>query len=297
MHGSTSSEPGSAGPERDLTGRVFLVTGTSAGIGKATAVELARRGATLVMANRSEQKTRPLVEALRRDFDNPRVDFLELDLADLASVRRAAQAFLARSEPLHVLVNNAGVGGQRGVTADGFEVHFGTNHLGHFLLTELLLERLLASAPARVVTVASQAHRQARGIDFDSLRAPTRSFTGTPEYAVSKLANILFSAELGRRVEGSGVTTYSLHPGVIASDIWRRMPAPLRGFVKLFMKSIEEGARTTLHCATAPECAADSGLYYIDCAPAAPSRVARDPELAAELWRRSAEWCGVGSGP
>jgi retinol dehydrogenase-12 len=290
---SSESTIGPPSAPRDLEDYVVVVTGASAGIGKATAAALARRGARLLLANRSEAKSRPLVESLRRDFDNPHVDFVPLDLADLSSVRRAAQRILARREPLHVLVNNAGLGGQRGVTADGFELHFGVNHLGHFLLTELLRERLIASAPARVVTVASRAHRGAHGIDWAAVQGPTRTFTGGREYRVSKLANVLFSAELAQRLQGSGVTTYSLHPGVVASDIWRRVPAPIRGAMKLFMISIEEGAKTTLHCATAPELAAKTGLYYEDCEPRTPSPAAQDGALAAELWRRSVGWCGL----
>lgn len=288
--------PHAAAPPRapqDLEGRVVLITGTTAGIGRATAVALARRGARLLLANRSEAKTGPLLEALRRDCGRSRVDYVHLDLADLASVRRCADAVLSRGEPLHVLVNNAGVGGQRGVTADGFELQFGINHLGHFLLTSLLRDRLAASAPSRIVTVASRAHRGAAGIDWERVRGPTRSFSGGPEYSTSKLANVLFSAELARRLAGTGVTTYSLHPGVVATDIWRRVPAALRGAIKLFMISPEEGARTTLYCAVAAEPAGESGLYYDRCAPSAPSAAARDPDLAAELWRRSAEWCDV----
>jgi NAD(P)-dependent dehydrogenase (short-subunit alcohol dehydrogenase family) len=164
--------------------------------------------------------------------------------------------------------------------------------MGHFLLTALLLERLKASAPARVVTVASRAHRRASGIDWDAVRRPTATRSAIREYAVSKLANVLFSAELGRRLAGSGVATYALHPGVVASDIWRRLPAPLRALGHLFMRSIEEGARTTLHCALSPAVAAESGLYYIDCRPATPSRHGRDAALAAELWSRSEGWAG-----
>ncbi|MBO0776124.1 MAG: SDR family NAD(P)-dependent oxidoreductase, partial [Actinobacteria bacterium] len=197
--------------------------------------------------------------------------------------------FLALGEPLHVLINNAGVGGQRGLTADGFELMFGVNHLGHFALTAALLDRLAASAPARVVTVASDAHYQARGIDFGALRQRTRSFTGVAEYAVSKLCNVLFSAELARRTAGRGITTYSLHPGVVASDIWRRVPWPVRPLMKARMLSTEQGARTPLYCATAPELAEASGRFYDNCRERAPSRFATG-ELARQLWDRSEAW-------
>ncbi len=271
-----------------LQGKVCVVTGASAGIGRVTAVELARQGAHVVLANRNADKTQPVLDQIEA-LGSGSAELVKLDLASLASVREAARAILERG-PLHVLVNNAGVAGIRGVTEDGFELAFGTNHLGHFLLTELLRERLIESAPARVVTVASQAHRQASGIDFEAVRGSTRSLTGMLEYSVSKLANIAFSAELGRRLAGTGVTTYSLHPGVVASELWRPIPGLFRPLVKLFMISNEAGARTTLHCATAPELASESGLYYNRCRARSPSRVAQSPELAAELWRRSEEW-------
>ena len=166
--------------------------------------------------------------------EQPRPDRLhlghvgELDLADLDSVRACAAAFLATGEPLNVLVNNAGIGGAHGLTRQGFELTFGVNHLGHFALTNALLGCLTASAPARVVTVASDAHYSARGIYFEALRRRARGITGLREYAVSKLCNVLFSQELARRTADTGVTSYALHPGVVASDIWRRVPWPVR---------------------------------------------------------------------
>ncbi len=159
---------------------------------------------------------------------NEAVSFLPRDLGDLASVPMCAEEFLARGEPLHVLINNGGVAGARGITADGFELAFGVNHLGHFALTAALLGCLAASAPARVVTVSSDSHYQAKGIDFEAVRRRTASVTGLPEYAVSKLSNVLFTQELARRLDGRGVTAYALHPGVVASDIWRRLPWPVR---------------------------------------------------------------------
>jgi NAD(P)-dependent dehydrogenase (short-subunit alcohol dehydrogenase family) len=177
------------------------------------------------------------------------------------------------------------------VTRQGFEQAFGVNHLGHFTLTTALLDRLVASAPARVVTVSSDAHYTAPGIDFDALRQRGRGLTGTPQYAVSKLCNVLFSQELARRLDGSGVTTYALHPGVVASNIWRRVPWPVRPLIMSRMISTADGAQTSLYCATSPDVAAASGLFYDKCAEREPSRVAT-PELAAELWKRSAEWAG-----
>jgi NAD(P)-dependent dehydrogenase (short-subunit alcohol dehydrogenase family) len=200
---------------------------------------------------------------------------------------------LERDEPLHVLLNNAGLAGQRGSTPDGFELAFGTNHLGHFLLTGLLLDRLRASAPARVVTVASHSHYQADGIDFEAVRRPTRSLTGMPEYAVSKLANVLFTQELARRTEGEGITTAAVHPGVIASDIWRRLPWPLRPIALTFMGSPENGARASVHCAADLEPTVRSGLYH-DAAGPRPASAAATGELAAALWEHSERWTAPG---
>lgn len=271
----------------DLAGRTFLVTGANAGIGYATAMDLARRGGRVHVACRSAAKGEAAVAAISAATGSDRVRFLRLDLADLASVRKAGEEFRSLNEPLHVLVNNAGVGGARGVTADGYEVHFGTNHLGHFALTEALRPVLIASAPARVVCVASDAHYQARGIDFDALRRPAR-LTGLREYAVSKLCNVLHAGELARRLAGTGVTTYSLHPGVVASQIWRRVPWPARQLMTRRMLTIEQGARTSLYCATSPDVAGETGLYYDRSEVRSPSG-AVTPELAARLWEFSEE--------
>jgi len=270
----------------ELAGRTFLVTGGNAGIGYATAMDLARRGGRVHLTSRSTAKGAAAVAAIRAATGSDQVEQLQLDLASLASVRECAAAFLALGEPLHVLINNAGLAGKRGVTADGFELQFGVNHLGHFALTSLLLPLLTSSGPARVVSVASDAHFEAKGIDFDVLRSRTRSLIGMREYAVSKLCNVLFAAELGRRLAGTGVTTYSLHPGVVASQIWRQVPQPFRWIVTRRMLTIEQGAQTSLYCATSPQAAEETGKYYDKCQLSEPSEVAT-PELAARLWEYS----------
>jgi NAD(P)-dependent dehydrogenase (short-subunit alcohol dehydrogenase family) len=272
----------------DLAGRTFLVTGGNTGIGYATVAALAARGARVHVACRSEEKGQRAVASVVAATGNEAVFYLPLDLADLASVRSCAKAFIALGEPLHVLINNAGVGGQRGLTKDGFELAFGVNHLGHFALTTALLGTLTASAPARVVTVASDAHYQAKGVDFEAVRRPT-AMMGLREYAVSKLCNVLFSAELARRTGGRGVTTYALHPGVVASDIWRQVPWPVRPLIKLRMLSPEQGAQTSLFCATSGEVAGETGRFYDRCAPREPSRHAT-PDLARQLWEHSETW-------
>lgn len=276
----------------ELSGRTFLVTGANTGIGKETARDLAGRGARVVIAGRSEEKNRAAIREIADDTGNTDLDYVPLDLGDLDSVRAAAATVLAAGEPLHVLINNAGLAGKRGITASGFELAFGTNHVGTFLLTELLRDHIVASGPGRIVNVASTAHYQAKGIDWDAVRRPSVTRTALREYAVSKLANVLHARELGRRLAGTGVTTYSLHPGAIASDVWREVPPGLRQVIKVFMKDTRQGARTTLYCATSPDVAAATGRYYDNRREKTPAKVVTD-ELAADLWSRSEAWVGL----
>jgi retinol dehydrogenase 12 len=273
-------------------GKVALVTGANSGIGRVTARTLALQGWHVFLACRDEAKTRPVLDDIAAASGGAaKAEFLPLDLGDFDSVRRCAAAFLERKLPLQLFVANAGLAGARGMTKSGFELAFGVCHVGHFLLTDLLLPTIKASAPARIVVVASTAHYQARkGIDFDALRKRTASSTGLPEYAVAKLSNVLFAKELARRLEGSGVTTYSLHPGVVATDVWRSVPRVLQPVIKLFMISEEQGAATTLHCATSAEAGKQTGLYYDKCKPKVPSAPAQDDALAQRLWDESERW-------
>jgi retinol dehydrogenase-12 len=272
----------------ELSGQTFLVTGGNTGIGLATARALAARGGRVHIASRSPAKGQAAVAAIAAATGSDQVRFLALDLADLDSVRESAATFLALGEPLHVLINNAGVAGRRGLTKDGFELIFGVNHLGHFAFTTALLDCLISSQ-ARIVNVASDAHFQAPGIDFDRLRRPARTIAAIGEYAVSKLCNVLFTRELARRLAGTAVTAYALHPGVVASDIWHRVPWPVRPLITRRMLTIDQGAQTSLYCATAAELTQVSGRYYEDCAEREPSPVAT-PELAARLWQHSEKW-------
>jgi retinol dehydrogenase 12 len=273
----------------ELSGRTFLVTGGNTGIGFATAQDLARRGGRLYVACRSREKGEAAISAIKASAGNDEVFFLHLDLADLDSVRACAREFLALDEPLHVLLNNAGLAGRQGVTKEGFELAFGVNHLGHFLLTQALTDRIVASAPARVVTVSSDAHYTAKSIDWDELRQRGHGLTGMHQYAVSKLCNVLFTQELSRRLDGTGVTSYAVHPGTVASDIWRRIPWPVRPILTRRMISTTEGAQTSLYCATSADVAQASGRYYEKSAERDANRAAT-PELAADLWRRSEQW-------
>jgi dehydrogenase/reductase SDR family protein 13 len=274
----------------DLAGKNVLVTGANTGIGRVTAVELAGQKAHVILACRSEDKTRPVLDEIRAAGGS--AEYLRLDLADLASVRAAAETFLARGEPLSILVNNAGLAGAHGLTKDGFEIAFGTNHLGPYLLTRLLLPALEKAGDARVVNVASEGHYRAPGIDWEAVRQPTKTTTAFPEYCVSKLANVLFSAELARQ-SPPGVKTYSLHPGAVASDVWREVPWGLRHLMKLFMLTNEQGAKTSLYCASSDDVGGVTGRYYDGCKEKVPSKLARDEALAKDLWTRSAAWVGL----
>ncbi len=280
--------------QSDLANKTFIVTGATTGIGKITAKELARAGAHVLLACRSADKTAAVIEEIKREVPAAKLEYVHLDLGDLASVRACAEDILARNVPIHGLINNAGLAGSRGLTKDGFELTWGTNHLGHYLFTRLLLDRLKQAGHARIVNVASKSHYQAKGIDWDAMNKPTRSRTGLPEYAVSKLSNVLFTKELARRLEGTGVTTYAVHPGVVATDVWRSVPAPVRWVIKKFMITPEQGAESSLRCATAPELASETGRYYdVGGKEKAPNRLADDVELARTLWTKSAEWTGL----
>jgi retinol dehydrogenase 12 len=269
---------------------VTLITGANTGIGLVTACELAKAGYHVVIACRSSANGMAAARSIQSYSGSNDVESLALDLGDFNSIRACAATFLAKKLPLHLLINNAGLAGQRGFTKSGFELAFGVNHVGHFLLTQLLLDCMIASTRARVVTLASRAHIRTNGIDWDACQKPTKSLLGLKEYANSKLANVLFSAELARRLSGTNVSTYSLHPGVVASDIWRAIPWPLSVLVKRNMLSTEDGAKTSLYCAISPDVATETGLYYDKSQVKTPSTLGQDKALAAELWRRSEQW-------
>jgi retinol dehydrogenase 12 len=272
------------------TQKVALITGASSGIGRVTAEQLAALGFKVFLACRSEAKARPVLDAIAKQTGDPqRAVFLPLELGDLDSVRECARNFLSRDLPLQLLINNAGLAGTRGMTKSGFEMTFGVCHVGHFLLTSLLLDRLKASATARIINVSSKSHLAPKTIAFENVRQP--KVTGTiRDYEQAKLANVLFTKELARRLQGTGVTSYALHPGVVATDVWRSLPGPLASMVKLFMISEEEGARTTLYCATDPGLENESGYYYAKSRRAPSSPVADDPVLANRLWDESERW-------
>jgi dehydrogenase/reductase SDR family protein 13 len=249
---------------------------------------IAARGGSVVLAARSEARTRPVLDGLRSRHPAADAQFVSIDVSDLASVRRAAGKFLAGGRPLDVLVNNAGVAGTNALSADGFDLTYATNHIGPFLLTNLLLPLVSDSPQGRVVNISSVAQMRVKQIDWSVLErrmAPKRS--AFSDYAVTKLMNVLHAKELARRLAGTRVTTYSLHPGAVASNIWRALPQSLQWFMKLFMLSNEEGARTPLYCATEPQLATVSGRYYDKRREVPPNPLANDPALAQELWART----------
>lgn len=275
---------------QDLQGKSYFVTGANTGIGKATAFALAKRGAHVALAARSEEKTRPVIDEIKAQFPDAKLDFVALDLASLSQVARAAKTYLDSGKAIDVLVNNAGLAGTTGTTKDGLEITTGTNHIGPFLLTELLLPKIKESKQGRIVNVSSKSHYRAKKLDLGTFHKPmSHAGQSLPYYEQSKLMNVIHAKELARRLEGTGVTTYSLHPGVVASDVWRSVPWPFRNIMKVFMITVEEGALTQLKCATDPALASESGKYYDKERETKPSRASLDEPTWSELHDKSQE--------
>lgn len=276
----------------DMRGKVVAITGANSGIGRATASAIAGMGATVLACGRDRTKLHSAVNAIRSSTGNDRVVPLVADLSSMSDVRSLAAEILSQHERLDVLINNAGVGVDRRMeTVDGYELMMAVNHLAPFLLTKELLPRLIASAPARIVTVSSANHVSAKAFDLDDLQSRGR-FNWNDVYARSKLANILFTRALSRRLEGTGVTANSLHPGVIATGFGD--DGDLGGFnavvfrvLKWFLSGPEKGARTSVFLATSPEVSGISGRYFANCKEATPSPLAQDDRLAEELWNAS----------
>lgn len=293
--------PPPAGRERkgilvvDMSGKVCVVTGANAGIGLATALGLAEMNASVVMACRDAERGQSALERVVSRCGNRKVSLIPLDLASQRSIRDFAEAFAEKHASLDVLVNNAAtVPAERELTDEGLEVQFGVNHLGPFLLTNLLLDRLRAGAPSRVVNVSSMVHRNV-SLDFDDLQAK-RKYDFFRVYGQSKLANVLFTYELARRLDGSGVVANCLHPGMVRTKILR----DVRGLVGLVIKygtyllsSPRSGARTSVFLASSPEVEGVSGKYFVKCREAASSVESHDVEDARRLWEVSAKLAGL----
>ena len=265
-----------------------LVTGGTSGIGLITARELLRTGARVVITSRDAAKGAAVAERLARESGNANVEVLACDFASLDSIRAAAAEFMRGHDRLHVLVNNAGgYNPRRELSKDGLELTFAVNHLGYFLLTHLLIDLLKASAPARVVTVASEASRYGR-IDLSDLQA-TGLYIAMRQYGSTKLMNVAFALELADRLRGTGVTSNALHPGAIASDFgavggWFGLGFKL---AKPFMLTPEQGARTQIFLASSPEVEGITGGYFIRKKQQAPPRQAGDPQVRRKLWELS----------
>ena len=278
-----------------MTGKTCLITGATNGIGRVTAVELAGMGAELFLLYRNKARADETLAEIRNRTGNQNVHLLGAELSSQKQIRAAAAEFLATGKPLHLLINNAGLGNtKRMLTEDGIEMVFAVNHLAYFLLTMLLLDRIKQSAPARIVNVASEAHRFGT-VNFDDLGG-ARRYRTFAAYSQSKLANILFSYELSRRLAGTGITVNCLHPGGIASGLWTNN-GPLAQFImkagRPFLKTPEQGARTTIYLASSPEVEGVTGKYYSNCREKVSSRESNDLSIARRLWDVSAQMTGV----
>lgn len=274
----------------EIRGKSVLLTGATNGIGLEASVELARRGARVTLVGRDPRRTEAAVADVKARSGSADVSHLLCDFSSQASIRSLADDVLASHDSLHVLINNAGgVNKERRLTVDGIETTFAVNHLGYFLLTNLLLDRLIQSAPARIVTVASAAHRSGT-LDFDDL-GYERGYKIMRAYSRSKLANVLFASELARRLEGTGVTSNSLHPGVVATNIWSGAPAVAKNLIHFlfrhFFLSPAQGAAAIVQLAASPELEGVTGKYFEKGRPLTPAPLARDEALAKRLWEVS----------
>ncbi|XP_050074637.1 retinol dehydrogenase 12-like [Anopheles maculipalpis] len=279
-----------------LDAKVVIITGANAGIGKEAAIECAKRGARVYMGCRDLARMEKARQEILDKSGSQNVFGLELDLASFESIRSFVKTFLSMERRLHVLINNAGVMAcPKDYTKEGFEMHFGTNHLGHFLLTNLLLDVLKRSAPSRIVTVSSLGHKWGR-INKDDINAE-KDYREWDAYMQSKLCNILFSRHLAKRLHGTGVNTYALHPGAINTELMRHLNPCIRTMAKplfwVFFKTPKSGSQTTLYCAMEPSIASQTGLYYSDCKLKEPEPHAQDDTMAEWLWNLSERLTGL----
>ena len=279
--------------ENSPKGKTILITGATNGIGLVTARELARLGAQVTILSRNADKCAAVAESIKTETGSP-VEYIAADLSSLAGIMQAASDFKLRHTHLDVLVNNAGaMFTKRVLTADGYEMTFALNHLNYFLLTILLLDILKASAPARIVNVSSGAHMRA-SLDFNNLQGE-KHFNGMQAYGQSKLANVLFTYELARRLEGTGVTVNALHPGFIATGFARNNGALYNigmSLIGLFIRKPEQGAQTSIYLASSPEVEGVTGKYFVDCKPVQSNPLSYDRDLSEKLWQVSLELTG-----
>ena len=285
-----------------MDGKTVVVTGANTGIGKETALDMAKRGARVIMACRDLKKGEAALKDIVERTGSSNVLLKHLDLASLKSVRKFAEDINKNEPELHVLINNAGLCclPQLTKTEDGFEMIMGVNHLGHFLLTNLLLDLLKKSSPSRIVVVSSMVHESfTKEMKFDNINSE-KFYDRWDAYSQSKLANVLFARELAERLNGSGVTVNSLHPGVIATELTRSVGPWIDKFFLtpmfvVFTKTPKQGAQTTICLAVSEEVEGVNGLYFDDCKPKEPSKAAQDDDAAKTLWKMSADLVGLDS--
>ncbi|XP_063811973.1 dehydrogenase/reductase SDR family member 13 [Pseudophryne corroboree] len=279
-----------------LKGKTVIVTGANVGIGKMTALDMAKRGARVILACRVKETGEAAAYDIRTISGNNQVLFMQLNLASLDSIRSFCKTFLSSEPRLDILINNAGIEG-KGRTEDGFNLVFGVNHLGHFLLTHLLLDRLKQCSPSRIVVLASRAHRRGR-IDFKDLNPPGDAWRDIVQlYCDSKLANVLFARELANRLQGTDVTCYSVHPGVVLTNLARNFPYWIQvlvfPFAWLLLLSPKDGAQTSIYCAVQEGIEMYSGRYFANCQVQQLQPHARDDAVAKKLWEVSEDLLGL----
>ncbi|KAK3531690.1 hypothetical protein QTP70_025922 [Hemibagrus guttatus] len=287
--------------KKQLHGKTVVITGSNTGIGRETAVDLARRGARVILACRNVVRAEAAVAIVKRESRSNNVVSMLLDLANQKSVRSFAETFLKTEKRLDILINNAGIYMQ-GTTEDGLGLMFGVNHIGHFLMTNLLLDRLKECGPSRIVTVSSMCH-EFGNLDFNLLSAHKEFGKGNSLmdvfriYSNSKLCNVLFTHELAKRLQGTQVTCYSLHPGAINSELGRNIQPGIKKLLKfigaLFFKDVESGAQTTLYCALQEGIEGLSGRYFSNCGLKEVQAKAKDDAVAKKLWEVSEKLCGM----
>jgi len=280
-----------------MHGKTVVITGGNAGIGKATAIALAKKGASIVITSRSEDKAKEAVSEIKKLSGNDKVDFVTIDLSSQKSVREAARKLNAKCPKIDVLINNAGCYvSDLQLNVDGLEMQFATNHLGHFLLTNLLMDNLKAAGKARIINLASIAHKYTRDLKLDDINYQKEEYGGWKSYSRSKFCNILFTKELAKRLEGSGITVNAVHPGGVRTEIAEKNA---NWFTKLgwivmkpFMVTVEEGAKTSIDLASSPEVEGETGGYWVKSKKFFSNRPSQDPEIAKALWKKSEELVG-----
>ena len=291
---------------KDLTRKVVIITGANTGLGKETAFELARLNSTVILACRDTQKTLPLISQIKTETHNQNVEFIKLDLSDMSSVKNFTQEFQSKYNRLDILINNAGVMAipERTITKDGFEAQFATNYIGHFYLTNLLLDLLKASSPSRIINLSSDAHRAGKTLEWGNLHGE-KKYEPLLAYVNSKLANVMFTRELQRRLdlEGAQVKVVSLHPGVVRTEVlrhlntfgWRLALTLLHPIIYFTTKTPKQGAQTTLYLAQEEHDLLKGGAYYVDCKACQEKEnpYAFDSEATSRLWTETQKLLAV----